>query len=110
MWRGVLVEAGLPADGATSLAQAFPLAPIRARSAVRRAVLNARLAGKDTATAADVARACRSGAGTGSAGRSEEHTSELQSLMRISNSAFCLKNKQPDHQYTHSNLTKEWHR
>src|SRR3546814_11743902 len=24
MWRGVLVEAGLPADGATSLAQAFP--------------------------------------------------------------------------------------
>src|SRR3546814_947382 len=68
MWRGVLVEAGLPADGATSLAQAFPLAPIRARSAVRRAVLNARLAGKDTATAADVARACRSGAGTGSAG------------------------------------------
>src|SRR3546814_14893631 len=35
---------------------------------VRRAVLNARLAGKDTATAADVARACRSGAGTGSAG------------------------------------------
>src|SRR3546814_1970253 len=43
MWRGVLVEAGLPADGATSLAQAFPLSPIRARSAARRAVLNARL-------------------------------------------------------------------
>src|SRR3546814_9254405 len=27
-------------------------------------------------------------------GRSEEHTSELQSLMRISYSVFCLKNKQ----------------
>src|SRR3546814_5591878 len=26
-------------------------------------------------------------------GRSEEHTSELQSLMRISYAAFCLKNK-----------------
>src|SRR3546814_8539886 len=25
--------------------------------------------------------------------RSEEHTSELQSLMRISNAVFCLKNK-----------------
>src|SRR3546814_6226457 len=47
MWRGVLVEAGLPADGATSLAQAFPLA------------------------------------------RSEEHPSELQSLMRTSYAVFC---------------------
>src|SRR3546814_4676580 len=28
------------------------------------------------------------------AGRSEEHTSELQSLMRISYAVFCLKNKQ----------------
>src|SRR3546814_5734913 len=26
--------------------------------------------------------------------RSEEHTSELQSLMRISNAVFCLKTKQ----------------
>src|SRR3546814_3157920 len=29
------------------------------------------------------------------AGRSEEHTSELQSLMRISYAVFCLKNKTP---------------
>src|SRR3546814_1999496 len=29
----------------------------------------------------------------GSLGRSEEHTSELQSLMRISYAVFCLKNK-----------------
>src|SRR3546814_9095459 len=28
-------------------------------------------------------------------GRSEEHTSALQSLMRISYAVFCLKNKQP---------------
>src|SRR3546814_10697067 len=30
-------------------------------------------------------------------GRSEEHTSELQSLMRISYAVFCLKKKTEDH-------------
>src|SRR3546814_2976595 len=35
--------------------------------------------------------------------RSEEHTSELQSLMRISYAVFCLKKKtQPIHMYTHN--------
>src|SRR3546814_1772488 len=33
------------------------------------------------------------GAGTGKLERSEEHTSELQSLMRISYAVFCLKKK-----------------
>src|SRR3546814_10064052 len=33
------------------------------------------------------------GASSGRAGRSEEHTSELQSLMRISYAVFCLKTK-----------------
>src|SRR3546814_4572086 len=32
--------------------------------------------------------------------RSEEHTSELQSLMRISYAVFCLKNKKHNHQAT----------
>src|SRR3546814_10222425 len=31
--------------------------------------------------------------------RSEEHTSELQSLMRISYAVFCLKNKKKTHTY-----------
>src|SRR3546814_3638780 len=31
-------------------------------------------------------------------GRSEEHTSELQSLMRISYAVFCLKKKKINHQ------------
>src|SRR3546814_9184862 len=31
------------------------------------------------------------------AGRSEEHTSELQSLMRISYAVFCLKKKTTQH-------------
>src|SRR3546814_5398405 len=35
---------------------------------------------------------CRRAAGTGGL-RSEEHTSELQSLMRISYAVFCLKKK-----------------
>src|SRR3546814_7049924 len=40
-------------------------------------------------------RACRMWAWTGRirSQRSEEHTSELQSLMRISYAVFCLKNK-----------------
>src|SRR3546814_3045301 len=32
-------------------------------------------------------------------GRSEEHTSELQSLMRISYAVFCLKNKNRNETY-----------
>src|SRR3546814_3963957 len=38
---------------------------------------------------------------TTAASRSEEHTSELQSLMRISYAVFCLKNKQPSIHSTH---------
>src|SRR3546814_5135564 len=39
--------------------------------------------------------------------RSEEHTSELQSLMRISYAVFCLKQKLPVH--THSTLPRLTH-
>src|SRR3546814_9419205 len=38
--------------------------------------------------------------GCGDAGRSEEHTSELQSLMRISYAVFCLKKKKEQLQHT----------
>src|SRR3546814_10517153 len=51
-------------------------------------------------TCADLNRAL---AGLGSASaedRSEEHTSELQSLMRISYAVFCLKKKNNKHTYT----------
>src|SRR3546814_9404990 len=37
----------------------------------------------------------RSGGEAGGDTRSEEHTSELQSLMRISYAVFCLKKKKP---------------
>src|SRR3546814_9284366 len=39
------------------------------------------------------------------AGRSEEHTSELQSLMRISYAVFCLKKKNTTQQNTHNTTT-----
>src|SRR3546814_4267946 len=38
--------------------------------------------------------------------RSEEHTSELQSLMRISYAVFCLKKKKLYRQITKTHLTK----
>src|SRR3546814_2961286 len=37
--------------------------------------------------------------------RSEEHTSELQSLMRISYAVFCLKKKNILHTHTMNNAT-----
>src|SRR3546814_1048701 len=38
-------------------------------------------------------------------GRSEEHTSELQSLMRISYAVFCLKKKKQHRQNKHTILS-----
>src|SRR3546814_6476165 len=38
--------------------------------------------------------------------RSEEHTSELQSLMRISYAVFCLKKKNTPHTITHNTSTQ----
>src|SRR3546814_5553574 len=37
--------------------------------------------------------------------RSEEHTSELQSLMRISYAVFCLKKKKTEYQHTDTDMT-----
>src|SRR3546814_10440330 len=38
--------------------------------------------------------------------RSEEHTSELQSLMRISYAVFCLKKKKDHHRIKHNTTIK----
>src|SRR3546814_967296 len=49
---------------------------------------------------------CPTAASSSSAARSEEHTSELQSLMRISYAVFCLKKTiQNQHNNTHSATT-----
>src|SRR3546814_6914394 len=42
--------------------------------------------------------------------RSEEHTSELQSLMRISYAVFCLKKKKPLTTTKHYNHTHSQHK
>src|SRR3546814_2851510 len=45
--------------------------------------------------------------------RSEEHTSELQSLMRISYAVFCLKKKKhtpPKHMHMHTTRTRHTHK
>src|SRR3546814_9421170 len=49
---------------------------------------------------ADALRACirQIASGSGQQARSEEHTSELQSLMRISYAVFCLQKKTNKHQ------------
>src|SRR3546814_5278551 len=41
-------------------------------------------------------------------GRSEEHTSELQSLMRISYAVFCLKKKNRIFIYYHSHTIQQY--
>src|SRR3546814_2195875 len=41
--------------------------------------------------------------------RSEEHTSELQSLMRISYAVFCLKKKKQQKQLIREHITTEQH-
>src|SRR3546814_14791342 len=51
------------------------------------------VAGGVTATSAAGVTTVRSPGTAGNAVRSEEHTSELQSLMRISYAVFCLKKK-----------------
>src|SRR3546814_2173839 len=42
--------------------------------------------------------------------RSEEHTSELQSLMRISYAVFCLKKKTKTNTYNMCSMTVEKHK
>src|SRR3546814_3198953 len=39
--------------------------------------------------------------------RSEEHTSELQSLMRISYAVFCLKKKKTEHNYNTDKIKRQ---
>src|SRR3546814_1824500 len=47
-----------------------------------------------------------SGCGKSTAPRSEEHTSELQSLMRISYAVFCLKKKTHKQNITNTTHTR----
>src|SRR3546814_9933512 len=71
--------------------------PPTARPTMAVAVFAAALASTPRDTSKSVVAAIRSA----SAGdRSEEHTSELQSLMRISYAVFCLKKKNKQQELT----------
>src|SRR3546814_9177365 len=48
------------------------------------------------------------GCDPGAALRSEEHTSELQSLMRISYAVFCLKKKKKNKKHKKQNTTQQY--
>src|SRR3546814_9801539 len=64
--------------------------------------------GRGARLAGALQRLARPGAGGAARARSEEHTSELQSLMRIPYAVFCLKNKKINKRQlivTHSRLS-----
>src|SRR3546814_9061056 len=84
----------------------------RARSRAPRGSSRAHIGGGNDARAARRRPAARRATGSsppsrrgGNKDRSEEHTSELQSLMRISYAVFCLKKKQKTSTYKDTILT-----
>src|SRR3546814_6298516 len=59
--------------------------------------------GRGRSRTATLARLCGIARTPGAGFRSEEHTSELQSLMRSSYAVFCLKKKTRQHNITRTN-------
>src|SRR3546814_2800422 len=82
--------AGAPGQVAQRAGQLVDLAAAFARYALRRDGLHVQVA---RIPSRDLPR--QPGDRRHQALRSEEHTSELQSLMRISYAVFCLKKKKP---------------
>src|SRR3546814_4871648 len=74
---------GVRASTAAAFRAAFPMRWIRASASSSATAFTASPYGRD---------------------RSEEHTSELQSLMRISYAVFCLKKKKKTNKYNNNNL------
>src|SRR3546814_3278928 len=72
----------------------------RAQHRQRRIAARVRAAGRNRPSLPRRAR------GTGAGERSEEHTSELQSLMRISYAVFCLKKKKTKNRINEKDKTK----
>src|SRR3546814_7601971 len=96
-------EAGVGAGTAAALSLRRP-APAGHRAADRTDRPRERAPGHQHRRAARALRRTRRG---GRAARSEEHTSELQSLMRISYAVFCLKKKKINTKtYKYSTINK----
>src|SRR3546814_3052781 len=75
---------GLGVGSSLTVEQAIRVIAVKSANDIA-AALAEKIAGSETAFAAQMTR-------------SEEHTSELQSLMRISYAVFCLKKKKTNHQ------------
>src|SRR3546814_5329351 len=80
----------------TRTATLFPYTTLFRSLPGPRAGSRRRSARRPVPPAADRRGPCPSGRPDGSCSRSEEHTSELQSLMRISYAVFCLKKKKQE--------------
>src|SRR3546814_5568469 len=85
-----------------SLHDAVPILFFRGIPAATRSLMAARCEefvtfgiGKSQVPLDSVTATVVSGSSSSPASRSEEHTSELQSLLRISYAVFCLQNKNP---------------
>src|SRR3546814_6931823 len=90
-----------------SLHDALPICPsYTVRSRFERAL---RILLTDARTVSPMTFLCSTNtdAQTGPSQRSEEHTSELQSLMRISYAVFCLKKKKTIHKVPSRHLDKQ---
>src|SRR3546814_7252856 len=95
-----LLVAGRRADRMRGVAVVAVSRPARARTADRLRPATAGIGRDHRAARRSERRRHRLFAGRGPMGRnprSEEHTSELQSLMRISYAVFCLKKKKITH-------------
>src|SRR3546814_8028463 len=87
----------------------WPFAPRQVSSAWIAIVMIARRRSSAKVTApfpAFASTACQSGLASHFERRSEEHTSELQSLMRISYAVFCLKQKK-NHYPTNESINNQ---
>src|SRR3546814_1000359 len=82
----------------------------RLRLVCKRSAFAARTAATPSGARINAAISTPSTAGGAPAeARSEEHTSELQSLMRISYAVFCLKKKTKNHKLKHQKCHTEQH-
>src|SRR3546814_2347195 len=97
---------GAIGEARNAMATATQAAGSAANGALQQAQQAAQQAVEQAGQAASISRAWSiASLAPASASRSEEPTSELQSLMRISYAVFCLKKKNTHKQDTHHDLT-----
>src|SRR3546814_6106471 len=94
-YRRLLPSSGRPFGGVGFFADQGEAVGDRGEFAAGRDAFFAETAREQRADRGDQRRSAGQEDAVDRIGRSEEHTSELQSLMRISYAVFCLKKKKP---------------